>query len=93
MPDQAQNTDEFGSGRVRLGVSACLLGARVRFDGGHKRNRFIIEDLGAHFDFVPFCPEVAIGMGTPRPSLRLVGEAQSDPGTIVDKLNLKIDAE
>ena len=77
MSDQAQNTFEFGAGRLRLGVSACLLGARVRFDGGHKRNRFIIEELGAHFEFVPFCPEVAIGMGTPRPSIRLVGEVQA----------------
>jgi len=77
MSDQAQNTLEFGAGRVRLGVSACLLGARVRFDGGHKRNRFIIEELGAHFEFVPFCPEVAIGMGTPRSSIRLVGEVQA----------------
>ena len=77
MSDQAQNTFEFGAGRVRLGVSACLLGARVRFDGGHKRNRFITEELGAHFEFVPFCPEVAIGMGTPRPSIRLVGEVQA----------------
>jgi uncharacterized protein YbgA (DUF1722 family)/uncharacterized protein YbbK (DUF523 family) len=72
-----QTTHDSGLMPLRLGVSACLLGARVRFDGGHKRNRFIIEDLGAHFEFVPFCPEVAIGMGTPRPSLRLVGELQS----------------
>jgi uncharacterized protein YbgA (DUF1722 family)/uncharacterized protein YbbK (DUF523 family) len=62
---------------VRLGVSACLLGAKVRFDGGHKRNRFVMEELGAHFEFVPFCPEVAIGMGTPRPTIRLVGDVQA----------------
>jgi len=61
--------------QMRLGVSACLLGAKVRFDGGHKRNRFLIEELGTHFDFVSFCPEVAIGMDTPRPSIRLVGNA------------------
>jgi uncharacterized protein YbgA (DUF1722 family)/uncharacterized protein YbbK (DUF523 family) len=74
MSIKVQTTHESGLKPLRLGVSACLLGARVRFDGGHKRNRFIIEELGAHFEFVPFCPEVAIGMGTPRPSIRLVGE-------------------
>ena len=74
MSSHLQNMFESGLGQVRLGVSACLLGAKVRFDGGHKRNRFLIEELGSHFEFVPFCPEVAIGMGTPRPSIRLVGD-------------------
>jgi len=77
MLSHSQNTFESGLGQVRLGVSACLLGARVRFDGGHKRNRFLIEELGSHFEFVPFCPEVAIGMGTPRPSIRLVGDVEA----------------
>ena len=77
MPNHLQNNYETGLGTVRLGVSACLLGARVRFDGGHKRNRFLIDELGSHFEFVPFCPEVAIGMGTPRPSIRLVGDVEA----------------
>lgn len=75
MTTGTQYTTRSIPGPMRLGVSACLLGARVRFDGGHKSNRFLIEDLGRHFDFVPFCPEVAIGMPTPRPSIRLVGDA------------------
>ena len=75
--NHSQNTFETGLGQVRLGVSACLLGAKVRFDGGHKRNRFVIEELGSHFEFVSFCPEVAIGMGTPRPSIRLVGDVEA----------------
>ena len=62
-------------GSIPVGVSACLLGARVRFDGGHKRDAFIDEALGEFFQLVPFCPEVAIGMGTPRPPIRLVGSA------------------
>jgi uncharacterized protein YbgA (DUF1722 family)/uncharacterized protein YbbK (DUF523 family) len=74
MLNYSKNIFESGLGQVRLGVSACLLGARVRFDGGHKRNRFLIDELGRYFEFVPFCPEVAIGMGTPRPSIRLVGD-------------------
>ena len=77
MSNHSQNMFESGLGQVRLGVSACLLGAKVRFDGGHKRNRFLIEELGSHFEFVPFCPEVAIGMGTPRPSIRLVGDVEA----------------
>ena len=58
---------------IPVGVSACLLGAKVRFDGGHKRDAFIDEVLGEFFRLVPFCPEVAVGMGTPRPPIRLVG--------------------
>ncbi|MHB8383631.1 MAG: YbgA family protein [Candidatus Binataceae bacterium] len=56
---------------LRVGISACLLGAEVRFDGGHKRNEFLIETLGRFVEFVPVCPEVDIGLGTPRESLRL----------------------
>ncbi|MGD8619857.1 MAG: DUF523 domain-containing protein [Gammaproteobacteria bacterium] len=69
MLNHSKNTFESGLGQVRLGVSACLLGAKVRFDGDHKRNCFLIDELGRYFEFVPFCPEVAIGMGTPRPSI------------------------
>jgi len=58
--------------RIRLGVSACLLGERVRFDSGHKRDVFLVEELGRFVDWVPVCPEVESGMGTPRPSLRLM---------------------
>lgn len=62
---------------IRVGISACLLGNAVRFDGGHKRNRFITDVLSAYFEFVPFCPEVAIGMGIPRQPVRLVGDARN----------------
>jgi len=67
--------------KIRVGVSACLLGARVRFDGGHKRNRYVDEVLRDYFEFVPFCPEVAIGLGTPRQPIRLVG-AQGSPRVV-----------
>lgn len=56
---------------MRLGVSSCLLGEAVRYDGGHKRSRFVVEDLGRWFEFVPVCPEVEIGMGIPRPTIRV----------------------
>ena len=59
-------------GPIRIGISACLLGEAVRFDGQHKRDAFIIGTLGTCFDFVPVCPEVAVGLGIPRQSMRLV---------------------
>jgi len=63
--------------KIRVGVSACLLGNEVRFDGGHKRSRFITDELAGYFDFVSYCPEVAIGMGIPRQPIRLVGDPES----------------
>jgi uncharacterized protein YbbK (DUF523 family)/uncharacterized protein YbgA (DUF1722 family) len=59
---------------LRLGVSSCLLGNEVRFDGGHKRDRFVTDQLGPFVEWVPVCPEVEVGMPTPRPALRLVGD-------------------
>ncbi len=58
--------------KPRLGVSACLLGEEVRYDGGHKRDRFLTDFLGPYVQWVPVCPEVEIGLGTPRPAIRLV---------------------
>lgn len=58
--------------RIRLGISACLLGEPVRFDGGHKRNPFLIETLGRFVDWVQVCPEVECGLDAPRESMRLV---------------------
>jgi uncharacterized protein YbgA (DUF1722 family)/uncharacterized protein YbbK (DUF523 family) len=62
---------------IRIGVSSCLLGAKVRFDGGHKRSDFLVETLGNFVEFVPTCPEVEIGLGIPRPTLRLVRDGKS----------------
>lgn len=57
---------------IRLGISSCLLGNKVRFDGGHKRDSFATDLLGRFVEWVPVCPEVEVGMGTPRPAMRLV---------------------
>lgn len=59
---------------LRLGISACLLGQPVRYDGGHKRDGFLTDQLGPFVEWVPVCPEVEAGMGLPRPSMRLVRE-------------------
>ena len=66
--------------RPRLGVSSCLLGSPVRFDGGHKRFRFLTDELGPYVDWVPYCPEVEIGLGTPREPIRL-----TDSGRLVNR--------
>lgn len=57
---------------TRIGISACLLGAQVRFDGGHKRDTFLTETFGRFVEWVPVCPEVECGLGTPREAMRLV---------------------
>ncbi len=57
---------------IRIGISSCLLGEEVRFDGGHKRDRFLTDVLAPFVEFVPVCPEVELGMGVPRESVRLV---------------------
>lgn len=57
---------------IPIGISACLLGENVRFDGGHKRLAFAVEQLAPYVRFEPICPEMAIGLPTPRPALRLV---------------------
>jgi uncharacterized protein YbgA (DUF1722 family)/uncharacterized protein YbbK (DUF523 family) len=58
--------------KVPVGISSCLLGDKVRFDGGHKRDAYIVGTLAQYFDFRPFCPEMAIGLGTPRPTMHLI---------------------
>ena len=67
------------SPRIRVGISSCLLGEKVRFDGGHKREPFLTDTLAAHVEWVPVCPEVEMGLGTPRETLRLIRLAPGEP--------------
>ncbi len=67
MDDQPKNGD-----LIPVGISSCLLGEEVRFDGGHKNSPYINQTLGLYFRFKPFCPEVDIGLGIPREPIRLV---------------------
>ena len=69
---------------LRLGISRCLLGEEVRFDGGHKRDNFLTEVLGRYVEWVPVCPEVEAGLGTPREAMKLVGHPQ-DPRLVTIK--------
>ena len=79
---------------LRLGVSSCLLGSLVRFDGGHTRDRFVTDMLGPWVEWVSVCPEVEVGMGIPRPTIRLEqrpeGERLIAPSTgedFTDRMN------
>ena len=78
--------------KIKLGISACLLGEPVRYDGGHKRLAFLTDTLARHADYLPVCPEAGSGMGIPRPPIHLVGDARQphalglyDPGLDVTK--------
>ena len=68
----------------RIGVSACLLGAQVRHDGGHKHAAVLTETLAPFVEWIPVCPEVEIGLGVPRDTLRLVG-APGTPRLVVER--------
>ncbi|MEJ2024174.1 MAG: DUF523 and DUF1722 domain-containing protein [Deltaproteobacteria bacterium] len=63
--------------KIRIGVSTCLLGEPVRYDGGHAHDRYVTETLGRYLEFVPVCPETEAGLGIPREPMRLVGNPES----------------
>src|SRR4030042_6931159 len=63
--------------KIKLGISACLLGESVRYDGGHKLDRFLTDTLGQYVEYVPVCPEVECGLGVPRESMHLEGDPES----------------
>lgn len=74
-PSSARTTPGGSSdsnGPIRIGISACLLGQTVRFDGGHKRDAFLTDTFGEFVEWVAVCPEVECGLGTPREAMRLV---------------------
>jgi uncharacterized protein YbbK (DUF523 family) len=60
--------------KIKIGISSCLLGEKVRFDASHKHDPYLTETLGQYFEWVPVCPEYEVGMGIPREAVRLVGE-------------------
>jgi len=76
--------------KIKVGVSGCLLGEEVRYDGGHKRNIYITETLSLYFDFKPICPEAAIGMGIPRPPIQLMESESGIQAVGVEDPNLNV---
>ena len=76
---------------VRLGISSCLLGEAVRYDGGHKRDPYLVETLGRLVEWVPVCPEAELGLGTPREPIRLVRDAgQADGVRLVGRSGVRL---
>ncbi|MEF1299687.1 DUF523 domain-containing protein, partial [Vibrio parahaemolyticus] len=61
---------------IKVGISSCVLGERVRFDSGHKVSNFVTKELSNYFDFVSVCPEVGVGMPVPRPTIRLISNEE-----------------
>ncbi len=74
---------------IRLGISACLLGEKVRYDGGHKYDSFLVKTLGAHVEWVPVCPEVETGFPVPREAFRLVGDPEA-PRLVTQKTGIDV---
>lgn len=72
MPYERPDNRSIGRRPIRIGISSCLLGEPVRFDGGHKRDSFLTGIFASFVEWVPVCPEVECGLGTPRESMRLV---------------------
>lgn len=75
--NQDISTEKKPSPTIKVGLSACLAGDEVRYNGGHCQSRLCLDELSQYFDYVTFCPEVAAGFGTPRPTMRLVGEPEN----------------
>ena len=76
------------SDRVRILVSACLLGEKVRYDGGHKRDTFLIETLGPFVEWVRVCPEVDCGLPVPREAMRLLGDPKKSPRLVTNRTGI-----
>jgi uncharacterized protein YbbK (DUF523 family) len=63
--------------KINIGISSCLLGEEVRYNGGHKLSRLCVNTLADFFDYKPVCPEVGIGLGIPRKAIHLIGDAEA----------------
>ncbi len=71
------NIEETNMDKIKIGISSCLLGNNVRYDGGHRHDRYITDTLGRYFAWCPVCPEVECGLGIPREAMRLVGDPEN----------------
>jgi uncharacterized protein YbbK (DUF523 family) len=63
--------------KIRIGISSCLLGEKVRYDGGHKLDHYLVDTLGQYVQWVPVCPEVEYGLHVPREAMHLLGSPES----------------
>jgi len=74
---------------ITIGVSSCLLGEKVRYDGGHKHDRYITDTLGRFFSYVPVCPEVGCGLPVPREAMRLEGNP-GEPRLVTNRTRIDL---
>ncbi len=74
--------------KIKVGISSCLLGQKVRYDGGHKHSSLCSDTLANYFDYIPICPEVAIGLGIPRKPIHLIGEPSTPRAVALDDHNI-----
>ena len=95
-----ENADQVCHEKPLIGVSRCLMGEEVRYDGGSKPVPWIVDILSEHCDLMPLCPEVEAGLGVPRPAVQLVGSMESpralgveDPTLDVTEALLRVGAE
>jgi uncharacterized protein YbbK (DUF523 family) len=77
------------TGEIKIGVSSCLLGEKVRYDGGDKLDRFITDTLGRFFRYVPVCPEVGCGLPIPREAMRLEGDP-AEPRLVTSRTRIDL---
>lgn len=89
--EDTEKTESAAREEIVIGISACLLGQMVRFDGGHKRDDFILNTVSRFVRFVPVCPEVDIGLGTPREAIRLV-RSDAEPRLVGTKTGTDLTA-
>lgn len=89
MHNPYQASSDLSEHKINVGISQCLLGESVRFDGGHKHSKLCTQQLGQYFNFVASCPEMGAGLGVPRKTLRLVGNEQTQ--RVVESQNNQID--
>lgn len=72
-----KNSQKINIEKIKIGVSSCLTGERVRWDGDHKQDSYITDVLARYFNFIPICPEVEVGMGVPRETVALYGTLEN----------------
>lgn len=93
MGQRTRTTTDTPHRRIRVGVSGCLLGEKVRYDGADKRDGYITGTLARLFELVPVCPEVAIGLGVPRPPIHLVGSVAAPHAVGIANPDLDVTAK
>ena len=76
--------------KIKIGISSCLLGEEVRYNGGHKLSRLCVNELSDFFEYKPVCPEVGIGLGIPRKPIHLIGDPENPRAVNINDENIDV---